>query len=259
MERSRTLVVTGSASGIGAAARQRLEAAGHRVIGVDLHDADVLADLATVDGRQALVDEVGQLCGGVLDGVIACAGVASIAPAETIVRVNYFGARATLGGLRPLLAKGTAPRAAVISSTAALYPADARLVDACLAGDEDLAVAMCRDGDDRRQAYVCSKRAIARWVRQAAVSQEWAAQQIPLNAVGPGVIRSAMTRERLDDPDTRREMEASLPMPLRWPGVPDDVASLLCYLTSPENTLVTGQVVFVDGGFDALTRGDDRW
>ncbi len=48
-------------------------------------------------------------------------------------------------------------------------------------------------------------------------------------------------------------------MPLRWPGKPEDVASRLCYLASAENTLVTGQVVFVDGGFDALSRGDDVW
>ena len=46
-------------------------------------------------------------------------------------------------------------------------------------------------------------------------------------------------------------------MPLCWAGKPEDVASLLRYLASAENTLVTGQVVFVDGGFDALSRRDD--
>ena len=43
----RTIVVTGSASGIGAAIRRRLEAGGARVVGVDLKDAEVRGDLAT--------------------------------------------------------------------------------------------------------------------------------------------------------------------------------------------------------------------
>ncbi len=54
----RTYVVTGSASGIGAATAARLQASGHRVVGVDLRDADVIADLATKKGRRTLVDQV---------------------------------------------------------------------------------------------------------------------------------------------------------------------------------------------------------
>src|SRR5438105_126873 len=49
----RTTVVTGAASGIGAAVRARLEAAGERVLGVDLRDAEVIADLARPEGRAA--------------------------------------------------------------------------------------------------------------------------------------------------------------------------------------------------------------
>ena len=52
-------VVTGAASGIGRATRQRLEAGGWRVIGVDLHDSDVVADLATEEGRARMVESVG--------------------------------------------------------------------------------------------------------------------------------------------------------------------------------------------------------
>ena len=49
---SRTYVVTGSTSGIGAATHAMLEDAGHRVIGVDPRDADVITDLATPTGRR---------------------------------------------------------------------------------------------------------------------------------------------------------------------------------------------------------------
>ena len=48
---SRTIAVTGSASGMGAATRAVLEADGQRVIGVDLRDAEVVADLSTAEGR----------------------------------------------------------------------------------------------------------------------------------------------------------------------------------------------------------------
>ena len=48
-----TICVTGSASGMGAATAARLRDDGHRVIGVDQRDADVVADLVTADGRAA--------------------------------------------------------------------------------------------------------------------------------------------------------------------------------------------------------------
>ena len=48
-------------------------------------------------------------------------------------------------------------------------------------------------------------------------------------------------------------------MPLGGVGRADEIASLLAWLTSPVNGLVTGQLIFADGGFDALTRGDDVW
>ena len=102
-----TIVVTGSAGGIGAATASRLVGTGHRVIGVDLRDADVLADLSTAEGRSAMVEGVTETAGGVLDGVVAAAGVNG-KPGELTVSVNYFGAVATLEGLRPLLARGPA-------------------------------------------------------------------------------------------------------------------------------------------------------
>lgn len=247
----RTYVVTGSASGIGAATRAMLEAEGHAVIGVDLHDAEVVGDLATEAGRAAVasIDHA--------NAVIACAGVSGAnAPPELVVRLNYFGAVATVEALRPRLELATDPRAVVVASSAALFPVNDELVEACLDGAEDLAAELAA-GLDGAAAYTSAKRALARWIRRMAPRPEWAGAGIPLNAVGPGVISSPMTRRRLDDPETREHMRGPLPMPLKWPGDPEDVASLLVYLSSPANTLVTGQHIFVDGGFDALTRGDD--
>ena len=96
-----TIAITGAAGGIGRATRARLEADGHRVIGVDVRDAEVIADLSTSEGRAAMVEAVTNSCDGVLDGLVAGAGVMDDAFA---IQVNYFGAVATLEGLRPALA-----------------------------------------------------------------------------------------------------------------------------------------------------------
>lgn len=107
-----TYAVTGSASGMGAASAARLRAAGHRVIGVDLRDADVVADLGTAEGRAHAVREVIRLAGGRLDGVAAVAGVGpQMRDAGVVASINYFGPVALLNGLRPALeaAGGDAP------------------------------------------------------------------------------------------------------------------------------------------------------
>ncbi len=125
----RTCVVTGAASGIGAATAERLGRDGVRVIACDLHDADVIADLATPEGRAALVDRVAAASGGRIDAIVANAGGG---PAETSLQLNFFGAVATLEGLRPLMAASPSPRAVAVSSISSLRP-PCRDRRACLA------------------------------------------------------------------------------------------------------------------------------
>ncbi|MEE8373725.1 MAG: 3-alpha-hydroxysteroid dehydrogenase, partial [Dehalococcoidia bacterium] len=87
-----TTVVTGSASGIGASIRKRLERAGDGVIGVDIRDAEIIADLSTKDGREAAISGVKRRCDEI-DRFVACAGIATDArPPSLIPSVNYFGA-----------------------------------------------------------------------------------------------------------------------------------------------------------------------
>lgn len=252
---TRTYVVTGAASGIGEATKAQLEAQGHRVIGVDLHDADVVADLSTPEGRAAMVEGVREATGGVVDAVIAGAGISLFEPLT--VKVNYFGAIATLEGLRPMLARGTDPRAVVISSVASIQDTDPDVVEACLAGDEDAAVAAAADAS--WYCYSSSKAAVARWVRRNAPTESWAGAGIPLNAIGPGVIETPMTRDLLADPEGAKLADDAVPMPLGGHAQAVDVAELLVWLASPANTKVTGQVIFIDGGADAVTRGDSVW
>ena len=129
----RTYVVTGAASGIGAATAAYLRERGDRVIACDLHNADVIADLATIEGRAALVEGVKRISGGRIDAIVANAGGG---PPQTSLSLNFFGAVATLEGLRPLLAESPAPRAVAVSSIASFSPVEPAIVEACLALDE---------------------------------------------------------------------------------------------------------------------------
>lgn len=88
----RTYVVTGAASGIGAATARYCRGRGGRVIACDLHGADVVADLTTVEARAALVDGVTRLSEGRIDAIVANAGGG---PPETSLSLNFFGAVAT--------------------------------------------------------------------------------------------------------------------------------------------------------------------
>ena len=94
------------------------------------------------------------------------------------------------------------------------------------------------------------------WVRRQSIAPEWAGAGIPINAVAPGVIRTPMTEGILSTADGRAMLLGMVPAPLNGPAEPDVPARLLAWLVSEENSHVTGQVIFLDGGADATVRGD---
>lgn len=248
-----TIAITGSAGGIGSATRHRLEAAGHRVIGVDVRDAEVIADLSTPAGRDAMVAGVTEASGGALDGIVAGAGISSD-DSPLVISINYFGAVATLAGLRPLLARGTNPAAVAISSnstTATVGGVVPAAVDACLAGDEPAAREAVGQGFF---GYPTAKLALARWVRRQAPTPDWIGTGVRLNAVAPGPIATPMT-----DPigDAVLQMGHAYPVPIGRLGTADEVAAVITFLLGPDAGYVVGSMVYVDGGGDAAARSDD--
>ncbi|MEU6753942.1 SDR family oxidoreductase [Spirillospora sp. NPDC046719] len=265
-----TFAVTGSASGMGAASAALLRDAGHTVIGVDLHDADVVADLGTEEGRRTAVQEILAAADGVLDGVAAIAGVGpNMRDAAAVMSINYFGPVALLEGLHPALVRSEAGRAVVIgSNSATTVPLiDEDLAGLALAGDEAAARDRARAAQSAMPpeivemapsigAYATSKFALARWVRRTAVQADWARRGVLLNAIAPGAV---LTPLMLGSTGTAAETdpdEFPTPMPLGVFGRPEDIAFWVHQFLKPEARFTTGAVLFVDGGTDAAMRPD---
>lgn len=259
MRSQRTVVVTGSASGMGAATRTRLVADGQRVIGIDLRDADIVADLGTAEGRENAVIAATQLADGAIDGLVTWAGVAGLTdlPGSLLASVNYFGTIALLEGLRPALAAGDRPAAVAISSNSTTVqpgvPMD--VVERCLAGDEPGA-REAADAAGSLGTYPATKTALAWWAREHAVTDHWAGAGINLNVVAPGAVETPLLQATREDPTIGQFIDA-FPIPVGRKGTAEELAAVVAFLLGPDARFFCGSVLCVDGGTDALLRTRD--
>ncbi|MGV0807313.1 SDR family oxidoreductase [Mycolicibacterium setense] len=258
-----TYAVTGSASGMGRATAQRLRADGHRVIGVDQHDAEIIADLSTPQGRSSAAAAVLDLADGRLDGAVLAAGVGPLPGRDKvslILSVNYFGVVDLLQAWQPAFAASGKAKVVVVgsnsSTTMPLVPY--RAVRALLR--DDLARAARSLYRYRAVAstfaYGASKIAVSRWVRRNAVQKDWAGRGIRLNAIAPGAVKTPLLDQQLASP---REAKAvrSFPVPVGGFGDPEHLAEWMVFMLSDAADFLCGSVIFVDGGSDAYFRPAD--
>lgn len=258
-----TYAITGSASGMGAAAVARLRADGHTVITVDIKNADVVADLSTSDGRAAAAQQVLTASEGRLDGAVLAAGLGPSQGAERlrmIAAVNYLGVVELLDRWRPALAAAANAKVVVIgsNSTTTTPAVPARAVRALLAGDVDKALRATRLYGPGRPAmvYAASKIAVSRWARRHAVRPEWAGAGIRLNVLAPGAVMTPLLQEQLANKRQARFVER-FPVPVGGYGQPEQLAEWMRFMLSDAADFLCGSVIFVDGGTDALFRADD--
>jgi len=93
-------------------------------------------------------------------------------------------------------------------------------------------------------AYCPSKGAVDTLTRTLAC--EWAKHNVLVNAVGPTIVETALTRPALADPEYAQRMKARIPLG-RW-GMPEDIVGPVVFLASKASDFVTGQIVYIDGG-----------
>jgi len=251
---TRTFVITGSASGIGKATMNRLQAQGHRVIGVDIRDADVIADLATPSGRGDVVEQIRALAPDGIDGVLTSAGASKFDRPGFSLATNYFGTTQVIEGLRPLM-RAPGARCVTVASTAVLHVGEEALeIEAmCLAANEEAAVALAEKWG-LLHAYPAAKRALAKWSRQTAIKPEWAAAGILINTVAPGVVKTPMIADALADPRQAQTIREKSPMAVADFCDPEDLAEVIDFLLNCRTSTLIGQMLFVDGGSEAILR-----
>lgn len=259
-------VVTGGSGGIGGKTVEILRSQGHEVVNVDLKDGDICANLATKEGRDQVIQAIHEKYPEGIDGLCCNAGVNGTGSnLKLIISLNYFGAVNLAHGLFNLLKKKGGSCVVISSNTISQGAARMDLVDLLnysqtkpINEERILNIVEKFDGTDLHvgnSIYVTTKYALARWVRR--VSPSWAANGVRINAVAPGNVATPMT---VNMGDNAKAALAALPIPINY-GTDDlmaaeDIANAIVFLASPLAHGINGNVMFVDGGTDALLNSE---
>lgn len=255
-------VVTGAASGMGRSTAEQLRWEGHQVIGVDLRDTEIIADLSTNEGRVRAIEEIYQKADGRLDGAVFAAGLGPVPGRERLIaEVNYCGVVQVLEGIRDLLAAAGNAKVVIFSSnsTTTNPGVPEELVYAFRERDTEKVLEIVGAMDPAiapTYVYAGSKTAVTHWMRTIGVDEEWAGAGIRVNALAPGAIRTPLLEQQLNDPKLAPAIKA-FPIPVREFGKPEEVATWAIFMLSPAANFLCGSVIFLDGGTDAYFRADD--
>lgn len=250
------IVMSGCATGIGAATRKVLEAAGHQIVGIDIRDAEVIADLSTAEGRKQAIADVLAKCSKGMDGLVLCAGLGPQTKVlGNVVSVNYFGATELMDAFLPELKKGHQPAVVVISSVASAHLAFDKnpLAPALEAGEEAKARAIVEQAGEQggNLAYSGSKNALTVAVRKRAAA--WGEAGVRLNTIAPGATETPLLQAGLQDPRYGESIAKFVP-PMGRRAEPSEMASVIAFLMSPAASYVHGAQIVIDGGIDAAMR-----
>ncbi|MET7842225.1 SDR family oxidoreductase [Streptomyces sp. NPDC005356] len=235
----RTVVITGGAKGIGRGVAERLHRDGENAILVDRDEAAVaaaakeigcaheVANVTDADGLADMFQRVADRYDGI-DGLVNSAGLTRTGPTATlplddwqqVIDVNLTG---TFYSCR-LAVEHLVPGASIVNV-------------ASIAAVRAL---------PERAAYTATKFGVVGLTRVLAV--EWAERQVRVNAVGPTWTKTQLIDDLVDQ-GKLDESELAAKMPMGRLAEPADIAGAVSFLLSDDARFVTGQTLFVDGGY----------
>lgn len=241
-------IITGAASGIGAATARLFSAEGAKVALVDL-DEEGLTRVATEIGGDTLTVTV-----DVSNGEQARAGVAQIMDKWGRIDVLVTAAGASLGGTVDRIDEATWDRTFAINVKGTflwVHHAIQPMIAAKSGAIVTLGSQLAQSSLGNNVAYIASKGAIASFTKTVAVDH--ARQGIRVNALMPGVIDTPMparSLKRQADPEAARALWKTR-HPMGRIGQPEEVAKAALFLASSDSSFTTGTLLFVDGGWTA--------
>ncbi|TWP33249.1 SDR family NAD(P)-dependent oxidoreductase [Leekyejoonella antrihumi] len=225
-------VVTGGASGIGAAVVTRMRAAGATVIAADITPGDTGAHALDVSDPAAVASFAEEIrdAHGRCDVLVNCAGAVTVGTAVTCTEqdwdrtfaVNTRGVWLMCHHLIPLMPDGAA--IVNVASGAGLRPIP------------------------NMAAYVASKTAVVGLSK--AMAMDHADRNIRVNCVCPGLVDTPLaSRTQQQRPAAASQAVASFEGYLiKRLATPDEIAGCICYLGSTQASYITGAAIAVDGG-----------
>ena len=222
MTGTRRALVTGGASGLGAATVERLRADGLEVVALDVAGGDVSCDVTDEDALRRVAGEVGPV-----DVLVNSAGV--VGPNKPLLETTTQEWRRVLD----INVLGT------VSAMRVLVPGMrergwGRVVNiASMAG---------KDGNPNLSAYSASKAAVIGLTKS--IGKELATSGVLVNAIAPAVIATPMNED--NDPAVLEYMTSLIPM--KRIGRPEEVAELIAFLASDRVSFSTGAVYDISGG-----------
>lgn len=245
-----TVVVTGAASGIGRAVATRFGAAGATVVVADLREAP--KDTGEETPTHDLIEESGGEAAFVETDVSDPDDVAAVVEAaREFGGVDVMVNNAGLPGGTPLLEidADSLDRLLAVNVKGVFYGVQAAARDMLDREDPGAIVNTASISSNVAQHgqvhYDATKGAIRMITRGAGL--ELAAEGVRVNAVAPGQIATEISEGWTEE---ARQADAHLkPVPLGRAGEPADVAGAACFLASEDASYVTGELLFVDGGW----------
>lgn len=248
MPKNNIFIVTGAASGIGAATAQLLAAQGAEVVSVDLNppaepvgrfiQAD-LSDPLSIDRLVAALPPGAQ-------GLANIAGVPPTRPAPQVLKVNLVGLKYLTTQLVPKLADGAA--IVNLASLAGIgWPQAVEAIRASESLDFDGVDAFCsRHSIEGARSYFFSKEALIAWTLQNRWT--WRERGIRMNAVSPGPVETPILGDFIKTLGARAEEDMRV---MDRPGRPSDIAPVVAFLLSDAAAWIRGANIPADGGMHA--------